>query len=238
MALFRDRTTGMLVTLAQAKLAAPNVSFGTSLTPTDFTMLNIDPVLPAAKPTRPQPYDRIVNAPPVQNSNGDWVQAFTIVDPTVNATTAQLVTIKTNLAATLSAQFDNTRAALFAAGYNNNFAGFNDNNGHPCGVLTLQMDANSQINWLGVTALAQLEVAAASTATMMIRTAQNIDVVMPPTAVITLMAAVATWKTLVVLTAGGLKSQLAAAIATTATTPLQMTAIVWPTATTATPPTA
>ena len=145
----------------------------------------------------------------------------------------------------LAASFDNYLASLLASGFQYNFSAYSTDTGvaistidinDTAGVLTLQMDTNSQINWLGLTAQAQLAVASGSTTTTFpIRVLENLNVVIPAADVIGILSAAATWKTQQIFINAGLKDQLNTLTGTTAEQIAAMATIVWPVATPPTP---
>jgi predicted neutral ceramidase superfamily lipid hydrolase len=138
----------------------------------------------------------------------------------------------------LAASFDAELANLLSAGFQYNFSAYSTDAGiavstltlnGTAGVMTIQMDANSQINWLGLTAEAQLAVATGNTTTTFpIRVLENLNIVIPATDVVMILSAAATWKTRNIFINAGLKDQLVALTGTTAAQIAAMAAIVWP----------
>lgn len=244
--LYRDRTTGNYITLTAAEAKCPNISFGAVLTASDYNLLQIDPVQ-ATTPPVPNLTQAVVLAPAVQNASGQWVAAYQLVDITLGMTQTQLTTLKQSIAATLSTNIDTAATTAINGGFRYNFSAYNTStgiaistmtpNGTP-GVLTLQMDTDSQINWLGVDAQAQSAVAAGNpTLQIMLRVLENVNVVVPASDINGILSAAATWKSQQVFIAAGLKDQLTADVANTAVSPQQMLTAVWPTPTPSPTPT-
>ena len=79
MSLYRDRTTGDLKDMAQLKNENRNVSLPKVWNENVYDTLNVDPVLAGTTPsvTDMQMY-QLTGA--VQNSNGDWVETYAVVD--------------------------------------------------------------------------------------------------------------------------------------------------------------
>lgn len=170
MSLYRDRTSGNYVTLEMARASYPNIAVGSVLSTSDYNALNIDPVIQTAVPPTTL-IQRAVRGAPVQNTSGDWETTYTVVDVTTTMSASQLATFKSKLADILSAQFDAQAAAAMAVGFQFNFSAYNTSTGISCatltpngtaGVLTIQMDTGSQINWLGVRAMANLAIQSCS----------------------------------------------------------------------------
>jgi hypothetical protein len=168
MAYYRDRTTGAYTTIQAAQAEYPNVSVGNPLSASDYNALNIDPVIQSPVPSTTLLQAAIL-APAVQDASGTWQTAYTIEDITQGLTQTQLTSLKQQLATTLSNNLNNTAAALLAGGFKYNFSAYNTDAGvavstlNPngtAGLLTLQMDTDSQVNWLGVDAMAAKAIAA------------------------------------------------------------------------------
>ena len=166
MSLYRDRTSGNYVTLEMARAAYPNVSTGSVLAATDYDALNIDPVIQTAVPPTTL-IQRAVRGAPVQNTSGDWETTYTVVDVTTTMSASQLAIFKSKLSDILATQFSSQRDNALLGGFQYNFSAYNTSTGIACstltmngtaGVLTLQMDTSSQIDWLGVQAMAALAI--------------------------------------------------------------------------------
>lgn len=81
MAEYRDRTTGDLKTKDQLKAENPNMSLPKVWNDYTFDALNVDPVLVAPKPTEGiGQYQHAIRNGATQDSLGNWVQAWQIVD--------------------------------------------------------------------------------------------------------------------------------------------------------------
>ena len=81
MAEYRDRTTGELKSQGQLRKENPNISLPKIWNANVYEVLNVDPVLRGDQPTENVGvYQHIVRNGAVQNSDGDWVQAWQIVD--------------------------------------------------------------------------------------------------------------------------------------------------------------
>lgn len=167
MALYRDSATGGYITLDAAKAARPNVSVGNPLSPSDYIALGINPVIAVAPPTTTLT-EIAVLAPAVQNAQEIWTQSWLVIDVTKTMTPTQLISFKQNLYTTLAAKFSDMANNLVAAGFKYDFSPYTTDAGISCatltpngiaGLLTIQMDQNSQINWLGTTAEAQFAIA-------------------------------------------------------------------------------
>ncbi len=78
---YRNRTTGEVKTQGELRRDNPNMSFPKVWNSNVYDALNIDPVMIAAAPTEGiGEYQRVVRNGAEQNSNGDWVHAWQIVD--------------------------------------------------------------------------------------------------------------------------------------------------------------
>lgn len=106
-------------------------------------------------------------------------------------------------------------------------------NGIP-GVLTIQMDDASQINWLGLYKQAESIIAAGSSATLLLRVLENYNVVLTASQALTVLMAIANWKSNLIFICAGLKDQLRA-LPNTADSLQAMLDIVWPTTPVTTP---
>jgi hypothetical protein len=77
---YRDRTTGEIKTQGELRRDNPNMSMPKVWNSNVHDALNVDPVLPASPPTNVGTYQIVERDGAVQNSNGDWIQAYRIVD--------------------------------------------------------------------------------------------------------------------------------------------------------------
>ena len=76
---YRNRTTGEVKTQGQWRSANPNTSLPRVWKAATLDALNLDAVLAAPQPT-PGEYQRVVRDGVTQDANGNWVQAWTVVD--------------------------------------------------------------------------------------------------------------------------------------------------------------
>ena len=83
MSLYRDRTTGNLKDMTQLKNESRNISLPRVWNKNVYDTLNVDPVLAGTTPkvTDMQMY-KLIGA--TQNSDGDWVEAYAVVDKFTN----------------------------------------------------------------------------------------------------------------------------------------------------------
>ena len=78
---FRNRTTGEIKTQGELRRDNPNMSFPKVWNSNVCEALDVDPVMIAAAPTEGiGNYQHVVRNGVEQNSNGDWVYAWQIVD--------------------------------------------------------------------------------------------------------------------------------------------------------------
>tara|TARA_R100001440_G_scaffold21436_2_gene35405 strand:- start:4805 stop:5299 length:495 start_codon:yes stop_codon:yes gene_type:complete len=78
---YRNRTTGEVKTQGELRRDNPNISFPKVWNSNVYDSLNVDPVMIAAAPTEGiGAYQHAVRNGVEQNSNGDWVHAWQIVD--------------------------------------------------------------------------------------------------------------------------------------------------------------
>ena len=81
MAEYRNRTTGEIKSQGQLRKENPNMSLPRSWNSNVHDALNVDPVEYAPKPTEGVgPYQEVQRNGAVQNADGEWVQAWAIVD--------------------------------------------------------------------------------------------------------------------------------------------------------------
>jgi hypothetical protein len=81
MAEYRDRTTGEIKTQGELRRDNPNMSMPKVWTSNVHDALNVDPVLPAPKPTEGiGAYQIVTRNGATQDANSNWVQAWQIVD--------------------------------------------------------------------------------------------------------------------------------------------------------------
>ena len=78
---YRDRTTGEIKSQGQLRKENPNMSMPKVWGASVYDALNVDPVGVTAKPTEGVgPYQRVRRNGETQDSNGNWLQAWEIVD--------------------------------------------------------------------------------------------------------------------------------------------------------------
>lgn len=81
MAEYRDRTTGEIKTQGELRRDNPNVSLPKVWNTNVYETLNVDPVLPSTKPTEGVgQYQHAIRNGATQDANGNWIQAWQIVD--------------------------------------------------------------------------------------------------------------------------------------------------------------
>jgi len=81
MAEYRDRTTGEIKSQGQLRRENKNMSFPKSWNSNVHDALNVDPIKVTAKPTEGiGAYQTVESNGITQDSDGNWVQAWTIVD--------------------------------------------------------------------------------------------------------------------------------------------------------------
>jgi len=92
---YRDRTTGELKSQGQLRKENPNTSMPKIWNSNVYDLLNVDPVLPAPKPTDGIGAYQIVRRNGVtQDANGNWLQAWEIVDMFADTTVDGVTTTK------------------------------------------------------------------------------------------------------------------------------------------------
>lgn len=105
---YRDRTTGELKSQGELRRDNPNMSLPKVWNEFTFDALNVDPVLRSPKPTEGiGEYQSVRRNGVTQDANGNWVQAWQIVD--MFADDAELGT-KAEQEAAYQTQLDNTAA--------------------------------------------------------------------------------------------------------------------------------
>ena len=78
---YRDRTTGEIKTQGELRRDNPNMSMPKVWNPNVLDALNVDPVVTSAMPTEGiGQYQQVVRNGVEQDSNGNWVEAWKIVD--------------------------------------------------------------------------------------------------------------------------------------------------------------
>jgi len=77
---YRNRTSGEIKTDAELKAENKNMSFPKVWGESTFDALNVDPVLESPKPAPSGDYKVVVRDGAVQDSNGNWVYAWTEQD--------------------------------------------------------------------------------------------------------------------------------------------------------------
>jgi len=81
MAEYRSRTTGDIKTQGQLRKENPNISLPRVWNSNVHDALNVDPVEYSTKPTDGVgPYQTVERNGAIQNSSGEWVQAWAIID--------------------------------------------------------------------------------------------------------------------------------------------------------------
>jgi len=81
MAEYRDRTTGEIKNQGELRRDNPNMSLPKVWNENVFDALNVDPVFPAPEPTEGiGAYQTVARNGAIQDANGNWVQAWQIVD--------------------------------------------------------------------------------------------------------------------------------------------------------------
>ncbi len=79
MAEYRNRTTGEVKSQGAIRRDHPNMSIPRSWNDGVCDALNVDPVLPGARPT-PGQYQNVVRDGVEQNDSGDWVEKWVVAD--------------------------------------------------------------------------------------------------------------------------------------------------------------
>ena len=77
---YRDRTTGELKSQGELRRDNPNISMPKVWNQNVFDTLNVDPVAYAPQPTDVGVYQVVQRNGATQDANGNWVQAWQIVD--------------------------------------------------------------------------------------------------------------------------------------------------------------
>lgn len=77
---YRNRTTGEVKTQGQWRAANPNISLPKVWNENVYEVLDIDPVLSGTKPTEVGAYQNVVRDGVVQDSDGNWVENWVVVD--------------------------------------------------------------------------------------------------------------------------------------------------------------
>lgn len=137
-----------------------------------------------------------------------------------------------------SASFNAKLATVIAGGFRYDFSHYSTDksiavstltpNG-TAGLLTIQMDQESQIAWCVLLSQAQLAIAAsAPTTPFLIRVFENVNVTVPASDIPTILGAAAAWASQQLFICAGLKDQLTALTGTTAAMIAAMAAINWP----------
>lgn len=80
MAEYRDRTTGELKSQGELRRDNPNISLPKVWNEFTFDALNVDPVLKSSKPTEAGQYQNVIRDGAELDSNGNWVEAWEVVD--------------------------------------------------------------------------------------------------------------------------------------------------------------
>ena len=78
---YRDRTTGEIKTQGELRRDNANISMPRVWNDNVYNVLNVDPIFPTVKPTTGiGQYQHAVRNGVTQDSNGNWVEAWQIVD--------------------------------------------------------------------------------------------------------------------------------------------------------------
>lgn len=77
---YRNRDTGEIKTQGELRRDNPNMSMPRVWNSNVHDALNVDPVLKSPPPTDVGTYQLVERDGAVQNDNGDWIQAYRIVD--------------------------------------------------------------------------------------------------------------------------------------------------------------
>lgn len=77
---YRNRTTGEVKTQGQWRAANPNISLPKVWNENVYEVLDIDPVFSGTKPTEVGAYQNVVRDGVVQDSDGNWVENWVVVD--------------------------------------------------------------------------------------------------------------------------------------------------------------
>jgi hypothetical protein len=134
---YRDRATGGLTTLDAAKRKHENISFGSTLTSTDFDILAIDLVHESPKPETTI-LQVIKENDPVQKGD-KWYRSFSVVNATDGMTSDQIQIFKQTIADRQKTQINLMRDAILSRGYKVDFSNYGiESGGLASGFYTIQ----------------------------------------------------------------------------------------------------
>jgi len=119
---YRNKTTAAVSTQGELRRANANTSFPKVWDAAVCTLLNIDPVLAAPKPSHTA-LQQVNSVAPVQDANNNWVEGWEVVDMFADTTVDGVTTTKSahesahtaSLVAVVAAAARTTRDALLAA---------------------------------------------------------------------------------------------------------------------------
>ena len=111
MAEYRDRTTGEIKSQGQLRQENPNMSMPRVWNENVHDALNVDPVFAAPRPTEGVgQYQRAIRNGVVQDANGNWIEAWQIVDMFSDTTEDGVTTTKAEHEAAYQARLDSDAA--------------------------------------------------------------------------------------------------------------------------------
>ena len=224
---YRDNTSGDLLT--QDQLVANNHTyvFNFPLTTTDYTALNISPVIYVAPPVVDDIHTVSV-ANPVQGSDGQWTMAYTTTDITVGMSSDVLANLKQQLCSKYCAISDSVvNNIVITKGFSYNFVGCETDAGQPAGIQILQMRNPTDLtNWLGLAVTAIGAIASnQSSMQLKMRTAANVNVVVTALQVMQVFTAAVIWKAGLVFTSAEYKDTMIAYVADATKTPADIISV-------------
>ena len=119
---YRNKTTAAVSTQGELRKANANTSFPRVWDAAVCTLLNIDPVLAAPKPSHTA-LQQVNSVAPVQDANNNWVEGWEVVDMFADTTVDGVTTTKSahesahtaSLVAVVAATARTTRDALLTA---------------------------------------------------------------------------------------------------------------------------
>ncbi len=158
-------------------------------------------------------------------------------DLTIGMSQTQLMVLKQSIANQMALVLNAQKNAVILAGYPYDFSAYMTDKGvavatitsNAAGVLTLQLDADSQRNWIALFLQAQQLINTGSPTTLLaMRTLENYNVLVPAAVVVSILTQAMLWVSTQIFTAAGLKDQLNAAVSNSAITPQMMLTYTWP----------
>ncbi|GEM_PF-6902859 len=222
---YRNRTTGQYpITDAILRQEYPALAIPAVLTEAEFDFFNIDPVFATPQPalTRLQTAQEVE---PVE-TNGTWAQQWQVVDITAGMSADQLAALKQQIATEQAAAFNNARDAMIAAGFSYDFSAFKLASGQQAGTLIMQMGADDQTNWLGLTLQAQIAIAKGQGSAMMeLRVLENVWVQMAATDILGVLEQSGAWKSATIKACSDAKDTMTALVADTSKGPADVLAV-------------